>query len=167
MGRFSKDKLRSRGKHGAWILECQIQCCSEGYLCSLAEFLVYYHVSDIWMAFWELQRKMCNGQSINCLLGKFSPTRMIKSGSEKAWEDISELFINYHCYLFPEIGTESSVPELVWRHKVQVVPLPLTLADPWQACDKLLISLQFFTPVLSLFCCALVWLLHIPSPSTL
>lgn len=105
MGRFSKDKLRSRGKHGAWILECQIQCCSEGYLCSLAEFLVYYHVSDIWMAFWELQRKMCNGQSINCLLGKFSPTRMIKSGSEKAWEDISELFINYHCYLFPEIGT--------------------------------------------------------------
>lgn len=57
--------------------------------------------------------KMCNGQSINCLLGKFSPSRMIKSSSEKAWEDISELFINYHCYLFPEIGMENSVPELV------------------------------------------------------
>lgn len=112
--------------------------------------------------------KMCNGQSINCLLGKFSPTRMIKSGSEKAWEDISSavhqlslLFIswNWNGELGAWIGLQTQ--------EVHVVPLPPTLADPLQACDKLLISLQFFTPVLSLFCCALVGLLHLPSPSTL
>lgn len=49
--------------------------------------------------------------------------------------------------------------------EVHIVPLPPTLADPLQACDKLLISLQFFTPVLSLFCCALCdyCIFHLPA----
>lgn len=112
--------------------------------------------------------KMCNGQSINCLLGKFSPSRMIKSRFWKgtgrhlrAVHQLSLLFIsrNWNGKLSAWLGLKTQ--------EVHIVPLPPTLADPLQACDKLLISLQFFTPVLSLFCCALVWLLHIPSPSSL
>lgn len=99
--------------------------------------------------------KICNGQSINCLLEKFSPTRMIKSGSEKAWEDISELFINYRCYLFPGIGMENSVPELVWRHRKWLCSTASNFGRPlaslWQITNQ---SAIFHTCLVSVLLCS-------------
>lgn len=131
MERYSNDKWSSRGKNRVWILECQIQCCSK----KISFFPRW--TSSLVSCLWCLDGiqttsagKMFNGQSINCLLGKFSPTRMIESGTERAREDISELFINYHCYLVSwnwngKLGAWVGLK----TQEVHVVPLPPTLVN--------------------------------------
>lgn len=98
---------------------------------------------------------MCNRQSINCLLGKFSPTRKIESGAERHGRCLSA--VHQLSLLFSSLKLEWRAQRLTWFEATESACCSISSNfGKLLVYDKLLICLQFFIPVLSLFFCALV-----------
>lgn len=98
--------------------------------------------------------KTSNGQLINCLLGKFSPTWTIESGTENHGKTFQSCSIIITPIYFPKIGMENLVP--CWFEAQESACCSITsnsgelLVSLWQIADQ---SAIFHTCLISILLC--------------